>query len=106
MINRLKDRFDEPEESEPEQDFHVVACVFEEFYVTREEAERILRELDARTPPRWIRFTDVNGSRISVRSVRIDHVQEWTATQRASDRAFRRARRREEKADRRLWDDD
>ena len=106
MINRLKDRFQEPEENAPEQDFHVVAYEFEEFYVTREEAERILRELYASTPPRWIRFTDVNGSMVSVRSARIDHVREWTAAQRESQRAFRRELRREEKSDRRPWEDD
>lgn len=106
MINRLKDYHDEPEERPPKEDFFVVAYRFEEFYVTREVADRILRQLDTRTPPRWLRFEDVYGSIVSVRSERIEHVREWTAEQRATERAFRRARRREEKADRRPWEDD
>lgn len=106
MINRLKEYHEEPEERPPEDDFYVVAYEYDEFYVTREVANRVLRELEARKPPRWIRFTDIYGSVVSVRSQRIDHVREWTVAQRASARAFRRARRQEEKADRRPWEDD
>jgi hypothetical protein len=106
MINRMRGFYEEPEQRQPEDDYFVVAYVFEDFYVTREVAERIVRELDAPTPPRWIRFTDVHGSYVTVRSQRIDHVREWTAGQRQSARAFRRAREQEEKTDRRPWEDD
>lgn len=106
MINRLMEYYEEPEERPPKEDFYIVACEFDEFYVTRAEAKRVLRELEARQPAPWIRFNDIFGSRVSVRSQRIDHVREWTAAQRASARAFRRARRQEEKADRRPWEDD
>lgn len=106
MINRLKDYIEEPEEPTPEGDFFVVAVKYEDFFVTRETAERILRDLDARAPPRWLRFTDVNGSRVCIRGDLIDYVRECTAAQRTAERAFRRARRLEEKADRRPWEDD
>lgn len=106
MINRLKEYYEEPEERPPEEDFYVIAYEYDEFYVTRDVAARVLSELGARRPPRWIRFTDVHGSEVSVRSQKIDHVREWTVAQRDSARAFRRARRQEEKADRRPWEDE
>ena len=106
MINRLKGYHEEPEERPPEEDFFVVAYEYDEFYVTRDVAERILRELDAREPPQWIRFTDIHGATVGVRSRRVDHIRECSGAQRASERAFRRARRREEKADRRPWEDE
>lgn len=68
MINRLKDCHGEPEGRPPDKDFFVVACEFDEFYVTREVAERILGQLHTWTPPRWLRFADVYGSTVNVRS--------------------------------------
>jgi hypothetical protein len=106
MTNRLKDYFDQPDERPPEEDYFVVAhdCAF--FYVTREVAERILVDLQADVPPRWLRFTDVSGSSVCVRTRLIDYVRECTQAQRAAQREFRRARRLEEKADRRPWEED
>ncbi|HEX7051947.1 MAG TPA: hypothetical protein VF188_17195 [Longimicrobiales bacterium] len=106
MINRLKEYFDEPEEQPPEDDYYVVACAWDDFYVTCDVAERILRELQAPSLPRWIRFTDVNGSRVCLRTRLIEYVRECTAAQRASARRFGRARELEDKADRRSWEDD
>jgi hypothetical protein len=41
MVNRLKDCFDTPEPRPPDDDYYVVSQRFEDFYVTREVAERI-----------------------------------------------------------------
>lgn len=106
MFNRLKGYFEPFEDQAPANDFYVVVYGWSVFYVTREVADRILRDLDARSPPRWIRFTDLSGSRVSVRSARISFVFESTFAQRAAERAFDRARRLEEKADRRPWEDE
>lgn len=106
MVNRLKKYLEEPEEELPEQDYWVVASQYEDFYVTREVAEGVMRELDRPLLRRWIHFVDVNGSRVRVLSKRIDQVREWTKDQRAADREFRRTRRLEEKAERRPWEED
>jgi hypothetical protein len=106
MINRLKDCFEESDERLPEDDYFEVGYEFEYYYVTAAVAERILRQLQSRVRPRWLRFTDVNGSRVCVRTRLIEYVRECTVAQRARERAFRRARRLEEKADRRPWEDD
>jgi hypothetical protein len=76
------------------------------FFVTRTSAGRILRDLDASPMPRWVRFVDLHGSRVCLRSELIQFVFESTAAQRSSERHFERALDREEKADRRTWEDD
>jgi hypothetical protein len=106
MVNRLKEYLEEPEEHLPEQDYWVVASQYDDFYVTRAVAESIMRELERPLLRRWLRFTDVNGSAVRVLAKQIDQVREWTKDQRAADRQFRRARRLEDKADRRPWEDD
>ena len=106
MVNRLKEYLEEPEEDLPEQDYWVVASQYDDFYVTRAVAENIMRELERPLLRRWLRFTDVNGSAVRVLAKQIDQVREWTKDQRAADREFRRARRLEDKADRRPWEDD
>lgn len=106
MINRLKELFGDPEqERPPASNYYVVDGGFEEFYVTRQTAMRLIRRLDAPARPRWIRFRDVWGSRVSLRGDRVGCVRECTEAQRASEREFHRARRRESKADRR-WEED
>jgi len=73
--------------------------------VTREEVERIEAQLDQRKVPKWIVFRDRSGSRYRVRARLIRSIIESTAEQRASDRRYEKAREREEKKDRRPWDD-
>lgn len=55
--------------------------------------------LDRWPPRRWIVFVDLSGSRIRIRREEIEYVVQSTAEQRARDRAFARAMRRERKAD-------
>lgn len=107
MINRLQDYFgEEPEERPPDEEFYIVGGEAGYFYVSRETAERIARALERRRPPRWIVFQDLSGSEVRVRPGKLDAVYESTAEQRARERAFNRARKLEEKRDRRLWEDD
>jgi hypothetical protein len=106
MTNRLKDVFEQPEGEQAEDDYYVVDTRWEEFYVTRVSADRILRDLDASPAPEWIRFMDIYGSRVCLRCEAINFVRECTVAQRASERQFRRARRLEARADRRPWEDD
>lgn len=106
MINRLKDYLGEPEERQPAGDYFVVGYQFQRFFVTREVAEHILSELDRSDLPRWIRFEDLTGAEIAVRTRKIEFVSESTAAARQSARDFERAHREEDEADRRPWEDD
>jgi hypothetical protein len=65
-----------------------------------------IAQLESNEAPAWIRFTDMYGSSVCVRSYLIDNVRECTVAQRASEQQFERARRLEEKADRRPWEED
>jgi len=107
MLNRVG-AFLEPVEDEepPYGDFVVVSGPFGSLCVTRDVARDIERVLDRRWRPRWVVFRDRVGSRVRVRTNEIRLVVESTAAQRAGDRRLDRARRKEEKADRRPWEDD
>jgi len=106
MINRLKEYFGESEEEKPEEDFWEVAGDGGWFYVTRATALDVARQLQRLRPPRWLRFRDLFGADVRVRSADVNRVTECTTGHRAAEREFRRARRLEEKADRRPWEDD
>jgi hypothetical protein len=56
--------------------------------------------------PRWLTFTDLWGARCRIRRLDVDKITESTPAVRAAGRAFRRARKLEDKADRRPWEDD
>jgi hypothetical protein len=86
-------------------DFYVVAGIFFSAGVTRETAQRIERVLARWIVPRWIVFHDRVGSRFVVRTNLIRSIVESTAEQRAADRRLDRACEREEKEDRRPWED-
>lgn len=106
MINRLRHRPGGPEDDLPEEDYWEVYGQAACFHVSEETARRILRELERRPPPRWLRFTDLFGSEVRILSRQVRCVVESTDAQRARERRFRRARREEERADRDPWDDD
>ena len=86
--------------------FFAVRGEFGVFYVTQAMAERIERALDRRYVVQWLKFTDWAGSRVRIRAVGIRSIVEVTPEQRANDRKLHRALQREEKADRRAWEDD
>jgi hypothetical protein len=86
-------------------DYWVIVGEFGVFSVSRPIARRVIEQLDRFWVPRWIRFTDLVGSRVRVRARDIQSVYEWTERQRVRARQQGRAREREENADRSPWED-
>ena len=105
-MNRLEDYFADPPEPESERDFFEIETHYDYFAVSRETAAEVERRLDQLPPPRWIAFRDLAGAWHRVVTAHVYRVSESTAAQRAARRAFYRARRQEDKADRRPWEDD
>lgn len=107
MVNRILALL-KPSENEdpPYGDFVIVSGPFGNLTVTRTVAREIERVLDRRWRPRWVTFHDRVGSRVRVRANEIRLFVESTTAQRASDRQLDRARRKEEKADRRPGDEE
>ncbi len=105
-MNRLKELFDRSPEPEREDDFFEIETYQDLFAVSRDVAVDVERRLDQLPPPHWIVFRDLTGARHRVLATQIHRVSECTASQRAARRAFYRARRLEDKADRRPWEDD
>ncbi len=106
MVNRLKELLEQPPDPERDDDFFEVETDQDLFAVSRETAVEVERRLDQLPPPRWVVFRDLTGARHRVLAARVHRVSESTASQRAARRAFFRARRLEDKADRRPWEDD
>ena|SRR5690349_15949296 len=107
-MNRLKLYLAEEEAPEPEEeygDFVVISGTFGYVSVTHETAEHVERLLDRRCVPEWVVFHDRSGSRLRVRTEHIRSFGESTREQRAADRRYERARRREERQDK-SWEDD
>jgi hypothetical protein len=103
MIRLMKR--EEEEEERPPGDYYVVSAEFGTYFVSAETAARLGRALDRPWLPRWVKFTDLSGARVWARASGIESIQESTERARVGERAFHRARRMEEKADRR-WDED
>jgi hypothetical protein len=106
-MNRLRDYFgDPPEPDGRDDDYFMIGCRGMSLAVTRETAVEVERWLDHQPPPRWVVFNDLAGSRHRILTEYIYRITESTAAQRAADREFDRARRLEEKKDRRPWEED
>ncbi|HWG52194.1 MAG TPA: hypothetical protein VN677_02730 [Gemmatimonadaceae bacterium] len=106
MINRLKDYFEDPREPENQDDFFEIETPYDYFAVSRETAMEIERRLAQLPPPRWVAFRDLAGAVHRVIAAHIYRISECTMEQRSARRAFFRARRQEDKADRRPGEDD
>jgi hypothetical protein len=70
-----------------------------------ETAMAVERQLDQLPPPTWIVFQSLTGARHRIQSASVTRISESTAAQRATGRAFDRARELEEKKDQPPWDD-
>jgi hypothetical protein len=105
-MNRLAEYLDDPLEPEPPCDFFEIGSYCGTFVVTESTALAVERSLLQQPPPRWVVFRDLDGSRHRVLVRLIYRISENTAAQRAANRAFSRARRLEEKKDRRPWEED
>lgn len=104
-MSQIKERQEGSGEELPAGDYFVVATQFDSYYVTPETARELGRALDRFWRPRWLKFVDRHGARAWVLAGSVDAIRESTELQRAGDRTFNRALRREQKSDRR-WDDD
>ena len=108
-MNRLAKYFqeaEEPQEPEVPDSYAVVETAQYWFIVAPETARRVERLVTRWLGSRWLVFTDIYGVRRRILRSAVDNIYESTPTQRAAMRAFRRARKLEEKADRRPWEDD
>ena len=108
MTNRLKQYLDAGEPLMPEGggDYWIVETRTSYLIVSADTASAIERSLARFWRPRWLVFHDWTGARRRLRTDVVECVFECTARQRATRRAFDRDRCREEKADRRPWDED
>ena len=104
-MNRLEEFFREPSEPERTDDFFEIESFCNAFAVSRETALEVQRLLDQVPSPRWVTFRDLVGAQHRVLVRLIYRISESTAAQRAAEREFHRARRLEEKKDRRPWED-
>jgi hypothetical protein len=106
-MNRLKQYLEPNEEPPtPEGDYWIVETRSSFLIVSADTAAVIERELTRLWRKRWLVFRDLTGGRRRLRTDVVECVYECTAAQRAVRRAFERDRRREEKADRRPWEED
>lgn len=87
-------------------DFWIVTGQFGRFHISAAVAATIECALDRRWPPRWLTLDDLVGSRVRVRTRRIEMLFESTVAQRSYERDLERARRLEESADRRPGESD
>ena len=84
-------------------DYFVVVGENCTWYVSTEMARFIEECLDSGTSG-WVKFVDLIGSRVRLRTRKIDFIAQSTAEQRSTERDFFRTMRREHKADR-DWDE-
>ena len=105
MINRLANRGDDPREEGPEKDYWLVEADCGWFYVTETTAGDVVRAVTRDEPRPWIRFTDLFGAQVWILTEKVTRVSESKGGHRDAARAFRRARRDEEREDRRPWED-
>ena len=105
-MNRLKDCLNELPEPEGTDDYFVIETPHDTFAVSLDTANDVVCQLDQRPARRWLTFRDLASAWHRVLASQVYRISERTAAQRAAARAFWRARRLEEKADRRPWEDD
>ena len=71
------------------------------WYVSTEMARFIESCLDARKPRAWVKFVDLSGARVRLRSGQIQYLAQCTAEQRAFKRRMYKAMEEEEEKE---WD--
>lgn len=108
-MNRLTpyfERAEEPQEPNVPDTFVVVETAQYRICVSVEVGRAIERIVDRRWGKRWLVFTDLFGFRRRILRSAVDCISDSTPASRAAARAFCRDREREEKADRRLWEEE
>ena len=104
-MNRLATLFEEEREWTPPGDYWVLHGECGWYLVSAETARALERQLARRWTPRWLTFRDLVGSSLRVRTSLVHGLFESTSAQRAAERALARARKAEEKADARPWEE-
>jgi hypothetical protein len=104
-MKRLQEQFEDGAARPAAGDYFVVSGDGGTWCVSTEMARLIEAHLDAEPVARWVKFVDLTGSRVRLRTRLIESITQCTADQRASERAFHRTLNRERKADR-SWEDD
>jgi len=102
---RTKERDERPDERIRSGEFYTVSARYSTFYVDGATAARIGRSLERRWRPRWVKFTDLVGSRTWLRTDSIESIWESTPAQRERDRVFQRQRNDEARKDGPEWGD-
>jgi hypothetical protein len=105
-MQRLREESEIPPEPAHEGDYFEIHTLYDTFIVTRAMAMQFERHLDQLPPPRWVELEDLSGVRHRILAVQVYRISESTVAQRAAHRAIWRARRLEEKQDRRPWEED
>ena len=105
-MNRLQEPFEDGAARPDAGEYFVVSGDCGIWYVSTEMVRHIEACLDAVPRPRWVKFVDLSGARVRVRTRQIDYLYQCTADQRAAERTFFRALDQERKADRRWEEDD
>jgi hypothetical protein len=80
-------------------DYFVVSADCATWYVSTEMARFIEQELVTVPQPKWVAFVDLVGSRVLLRTHKIDCVYQSAVTQRQAERALLRLLRQERKSD-------
>jgi len=105
-MNRLKEQHEENQEPERPGTYFCVAARCGTWYVSTAMARHLEACLDAEPRPVWLRFIDLTGARVRVRTRDVEYLNQSTPEQRAFEREFSRALNRERKTDRNWEDDD
>ena len=104
----------EREEQKPKVEQEQLEAWYPEYFVltgggrwiiSRETACDIERALRRWPRPRWIRFVDISGATVRMKTAWIGYLQQSTPESRELNRRFQQERRKEEQ-DERDWNDD
>jgi len=99
VINRMQYLLGEAPEATSYTDYYLVETLHDTFVVSLSTALAIERALDKAATPDWIEFHDVFGARHRTLALCVYRISECTRETRAALRAFRKARKDEEKRD-------
>jgi hypothetical protein len=78
------------------QDHHIVATTQFNYIVSTVMARHIERELDRKPRRQWVKFVDVSGARVRIRTSVIEGIEQSSLESRELWRRWREQRRKEE----------
>jgi hypothetical protein len=98
-MTRLPETYQDGAAQPTAGDYFVVSADCSTWYVSTEMARFIQQELVTVPQPRWVAFVSLSGSRVLLRTHKIDCLYQSAATQRQAVRAMLRLLRQERKSD-------